>query len=179
MESSAGNPHLEDRNIVLTGFMGVGKTTVGLLLAEKLQREFLDADQEIEKRHGMPVTEIFGTMGEAKFRQMEKDYIVDLCGNARSKVVSLGGGAFMQEEIRSACMDAAVVVNLDMTWDAWMERQHLLIETRPLLQTRSIEEVRQLFETRRSAYAIHHIGVLTDGLSPEEVAARIIWALRG
>jgi len=63
--------------------MGVGKTTVGLHLAKKLYRDFMDVDQEIEKQHQMPIPQIFDTLGEKSFRQMEKDFIVNLCENTR------------------------------------------------------------------------------------------------
>lgn len=166
-----------DKNIMLTGFMGSGKSTVGRLLADRLERPFLDADQEIERLHGMPVTDIFRSMGETKFRQMEREYMLGLCHGERQAVVSLGGGAFMQDEIRDACLSTSFVVFLDIGWDAWHARHHLLKETRPLLQSKSMEEIRDLFETRRNVYKLSHFTVPTDGLTPEEVTERIEQAI--
>jgi len=159
---------------MLTGFMGSGKSTVGRLLADRMDRTFLDADQEIERQHGMPITEIFQSMGEAKFRQMERDFLLALCRGEHRAVVSLGGGAFMQDAIRDACLSTAFVVFLDIGWDAWHERHHLLKDTRPLLQTKSMEEIRSLFDARREVYKTSHLSIMTDGLTPEFVADRII-----
>ena len=163
---------------MLTGFMGSGKSTVGRLLADKLDLTYLDADQEIEQRHGMPITDIFQTMGETKFRQMEREFLLELCQGEQRAVVSLGGGAFMQEAVRSACLSGSFVVFLDIGWDAWHERHHLLKDTRPLLQSKSIEEIRSLFDTRREVYRLSHLTIRTDGLTPEEVAQRIVQEVR-
>ncbi|MEJ8303966.1 shikimate kinase [Saccharibacillus sacchari] len=169
---------LNQKNIILIGFMGAGKTTIGQLLAEKLGRRFLDADQEIERLHGMPVTEIFKSLGEPAFRQMEKDYIVELCQQSREQVVSLGGGSFMQDEIRSACLHSGIVYHLDLTWESWKERFAELIDTRPILQSRSIEEIEELFNSRKIIYADNHHTVNVDTLTPEQIADHMVRHLR-
>jgi shikimate kinase len=163
-----------DKNIVLSGFMGAGKTTVGQILASRLNRDLIDADEEIERRQGMTIAEIFKRMGEPGFRQIERAVITDLCVNNRGKVVSLGGGAFMQQEIRDICLSSAIVVFLDVSWERWKERISLIKDTRPLLQTKSMEEVRELFDTRRKVYSLSHFTIHTDQLSPEEIADQII-----
>lgn len=172
------NIPLNQKNIILIGFMGAGKTTIGQLLAEKLGRDFLDADQEIERKHGMPVTEIFKSMGEPAFRQMEKDYILELCHESREKVVSLGGGSFMQDEIRSACLDNGIVYHLDLTWESWKERFEDLIDTRPILQSRSLEEIEELFNSRKRIYADNHRTVAVDALTPEQIADVMVEQVR-
>lgn len=164
----------KEKHIVLTGFMGAGKTTVGQILARRLDRELIDTDEEIEKRQNMTITEIFRQMGEPVFRRLERECIADLCANTRRKVLSLGGGAFMQEETRNICLDAAFVVFLDLSWEAWQERLPLLQDTRPLLQNRPMEEIRLLFDVRRQVYMLSHFVILADQLSPEETADRII-----
>lgn len=90
---------LREQNIVLIGFMGVGKTTIGSHLARKLYRDFVDIDQEIEQEYNMPTTEIFKTYGEKGFREIEKDHILKLCSNTRLKVISVGGGAFYKKRL--------------------------------------------------------------------------------
>lgn len=164
----------ENINLILTGFMGVGKTTIGVELAARLGREFIDIDQEIERRHGMPVTEIFRTMGEREFRQMEKDLIVDLCRNARSKVISLGGGAFMQEDVRNACLSTSLVFHLHLSWEAWKTRLLHIMDSRPVLHGKSMEEIEALFRLRGETYALSHWTVETDDATPEEAADRIL-----
>lgn len=169
---------LKEKNIVLIGFMGVGKTTIGQLLAHKLYRDFIDVDQQIEQEHGMPTTEIFKTLGEQQFRQMEKDHISNLCINTRLKVISLGGGAFLQEEIKKICLDTSIVFFLDLTWESWKDRLHMIVDTRPNLQNKSLEEIEALFYSRQHIYSLNHSKVKTDQLDPEEVADYIIQTLK-
>src|SRR5690625_3869103 len=95
---------IREKSLVFIGFMGVGKTTVAQRVAKKLYRDFIDIDQEIEKEFGMPTTDIFKEIGEAAFRAKEKEYVLHYCQQPL-KVISLGGGAFMQEDIRNACLD--------------------------------------------------------------------------
>lgn len=167
-----------EKNVILIGFMGAGKTTVGQLLAQKLGREFLDADQEIEVRHGMPVTEIFKSMGEPAFRQMEKEYLTELCRASRKKVVSLGGGSFMQEEIRQSCLSSGIVYHLDLSWNSWLKRFEHLIDTRPILQSRSLAEIEELFNSRKLVYADNHHSVAVDALTPEQIAENMAQQIR-
>lgn len=166
---SSGIP-FRQKNIILIGFMGAGKTTIGQRLAEKLGREFLDADHEIEALHGMPVTEIFRTMGEPAFRQMEKEYLTTLCRSEREKVVSLGGGSFMQEEIRESCLASGIVYHLDLSWEAWLGRFEALIDTRPILQSKSLAEVEEMFASRKLVYADNHHTINVDAQTPEQIA---------
>ena len=159
-----------EKNIVLIGFMGVGKTTIGKLAAKKLCRDFIDIDQEIEKDLQMSIPEMFKQKGEAFFQKTEKEYIVQMCEHKKSKVVSLGGGSFLQEDIRKKCLEHCFVIFLDLTWENWKQRIDLLLENRPILHNRSIEQVKQLFNERKSIYAFHHLRIETDNLSAEEVA---------
>ena len=95
---------LKEQNIVFIGFMGVGKTTIGKLVAKKLYRDFVDVDDVIEEEFGMPPTEIFKTYGEKAFRDKEKEIVNNLC-QKKLQIISLGGGAFLQEEIRKVCLE--------------------------------------------------------------------------
>lgn len=162
-----------DKSIVLIGFMGAGKTTAGELAAKKLNRGFIDTDQEIEKKFEMPTTEIFEKLGEQIFRSYEKNLIESKC-REKGKVMSLGGGAFMNEETRKTCMDNATVIFLDISWEAWKKRYEQLIDTRPILQGRDLNEIQELFSERRSLYGQHHLRILMDNLSPDEAAEKIV-----
>jgi len=163
------------KNIVLIGFMGVGKTTIGRLLAEKLERPFIDIDQEIECEYQMPITEIFSELGEKAFREKEKNMIKNYA-KQKQKVLSLGGGAFMQEEIRETCLTNCIVVHLDISWEAWKERLSLLVESRPVLQGKTLEEIEALFHERKKLYKAHS-KIVTDGLTEEDIADQIIASL--
>ncbi|MEW9675706.1 shikimate kinase [Lentibacillus sp. L22] len=166
-----------EKSIVLTGFMGVGKTTVGQLLANKLKRPFVDIDDEIEKEYRMAATEIFKTIGEKAFRQKEIETVIRHA-KQRCKIISLGGGAFMQEKIRGACLENCIVVHLDISWELWKKRMEMLVDTRPILQNKKIEEIEALFYKRRNVYSKSHSTLLTDSNNEEEVAEHIINMLR-
>ena len=168
---------LKEKSIVFIGFMGVGKTTIGSLVAKKLYRTFIDIDEEIEKQYNMSINEIFATHGETGFREIEKQTIRSFCEQPL-KVISLGGGAFMQPEVREICLTNCLVIYLDMSWEQWKERLDLLIDTRPVLQGKDLKEIEELFYKRQEAYAINH-SKLTVGLkSAEEAADYIVDSLK-
>ena len=171
------NDSLKEKSIVFIGFMGVGKTSIGKAVAKKLYRDFIDADQEIEKEYGMPVSKIFEQLGEKTFREKEKELVVNLC-KRKLHIISLGGGSFLQEEIKKACLENCIVVYLDLTWESWKERLHMLIDSRPILQGKSLEEMETLFYERKQIYIDHHLKVLTDQQEIEEVADYIVESLK-
>lgn len=165
------------QSIVFIGFMGVGKTTIGQKVARKLYRDFIDIDQEIEKEFNMPTTEIFKKFGEKAFREKEKSVIESL-SQQQLKIISVGGGAFLQEDIRNICLSNCIVFYLDLSWEYWKERIGLLIDSRPVLQSRSLEEIEELFYTRQEIYSYHHSKVNTNDLDVDEVADFIVDSLK-
>lgn len=168
---------LKEKSIVLIGFMGVGKTTIGEAVSQKLHRDFIDIDKEIEKEYNMTCTEIFKTVGEKAFREKEKEAITYF-SNQPLKVISVGGGAFLQEEIQKICLSNCMVIYLDISWDSWKDRISLLIDSRPVLQGKSLEEIKQLFYDRQKIYAAHHAKVLTDHFDVEEITDKIVNSLK-
>lgn len=171
------NTSLRMQSIVFIGFMGVGKTTIGQKVARKLYRDFIDIDQEIEKEFNMPTTEIFKKFGEKAFREKEKSVIESL-SQQQLKIISVGGGAFLQEDIRNICLTNCIVFYLDLSWEYWKERIGLLIDSRPVLQSRSLEEIEKLFYTRQEIYSYHHSKVNTNDLDVDEVADFIVDSLK-
>ncbi|MCT4478401.1 shikimate kinase [Bacillus sp. BA3] len=171
------NTSLRMQSIVFIGFMGVGKTTIGQKVARKLYRDFIDIDQEIEKEFNMPTTEIFKKFGERAFREKEKSVIESL-SQQQLKIISVGGGAFLQEDIRNICLSNCIVFYLDLSWEYWKERIGLLIDSRPVLQSRSLEEIEELFYTRQEIYSYHHSKVNTNDLDVDEVADFIVDSLK-
>jgi shikimate kinase len=168
---------LKEKSIVFIGFMGVGKTTIGKAVAKKLYRDFVDIDEEIEKEFQMPVPQIFNEIGEKAFREKEKEMIIEQC-RRKLRIISVGGGAFLQEEIRKECLSSCMVFFLDLSWDSWKERISLIIDSRPVLQGKTIEEIEELFYRRQEAYSSHHSKVKTDNYEVEEVAEYIVSSLK-
>ena len=168
---------LREKSIVFIGFMGVGKTTVAQIVAEKLYRTFIDIDKEIEKECQMPIPEIFNQYGEQMFRKKEKEIILKYT-KERLKIISLGGGAFLQEEVKEACLKNCIVFHLDISWDSWKDRLHMLIDSRPVLQGKTMEEIESLFNDRKDIYSSHNSRVNTDHFNAEEAADYIIESLK-
>ncbi len=84
----------------------------------------------------------------------------------------------MQEEIRNICLSTSIVFFLDLTWETWKDRLQLIVDSRPVLQNKSLEEIENLFYTRQNLYALNHSSVNTDHLDPEEAADYIINTLK-
>ncbi|TDW04032.1 shikimate kinase [Bacillus badius] len=166
----------KEQSIVLTGFMGAGKTTIGSLVAEKLNRTFIDIDEVIEEEYGLSINEIFAEHGENKFREIEKQTIRSFCEQPL-KVISLGGGAFTQPEVREICLANCMVVYVDISWEHWKERLDLLIDTRPVLRGKDLKEVEELFLQRKAAYQENHWTLTVDGKTAEEAADCLIDSL--
>jgi len=168
---------LREKSIVFIGFMGVGKTSIGKLVAKRLYRDFLDVDHVIEEEYGMPVSKIFEQVGEKAFRQKEKEVVTELSAR-KLLVLSLGGGSFLQEEIKNACLENCIVIHLDLSWESWKDRISLIIDSRPVLKGKSLEDMEELYNKRQEIYADHHSKVDTDSKDMEEVADYIVDSLK-
>ncbi|MBA3717761.1 MAG: bifunctional shikimate kinase/3-dehydroquinate synthase [Actinobacteria bacterium] len=139
--------HALDRHLVLVGFMGAGKSTIGADVARRLGREFYDVDAEIERAEG-PIPEIFASRGEAAFRELEARFLADARARATPMVVALGAGAVETRELLSGG-GGALVVQLEVDVDTAWERARG--SSRPL----AVDEVefRRRFELRAPLYA--------------------------
>jgi shikimate kinase len=138
--------------LVLVGFMGAGKTTVGKLLAGKLSLKFVDTDELIENKAGMPVSEIFETCGEDRFRDMETEVLKDvvLKGDA---IVSSGGGIVIREDNRKVLKNGAFVVYLKADATEILSRVSGERGKRPLLNVDDPQaEIERLLKTRQPLY---------------------------
>lgn len=123
---------ISDENLYLVGPMGVGKTTIGRLIARKLGRQFIDLDVEIEDRAGAEIPWIFDMEGEEGFRRRESDLLAEYAAE-RNLVVSTGGGVVLKQENRSILQRSGLVVFLNATVEQLHERL-LKDKKRPLLQ---------------------------------------------
>ncbi len=160
------------RRIVLIGFMGAGKSTVGRTLAERLGWAFKDMDALIEERHGRTVADIFKENGEPFFRQEEMRLAGELRG-VSDHVIAAGGGAFAQPSTREALREGAGVVWLQCSLDAILRRV-AGDASRPLATGR--ERMQALLVEREASYRLADLVVDTTDTPPDEVAARIVKA---
>jgi shikimate kinase len=161
-------------NIILTGFMGCGKTTVGSLLAKKLNYDFIDTDQLIEKRSGMTVQEIFATRGEKEFRAMESALAREL-GEGEGMVVATGGGLMLNPENVAALKANGRVFCLVATPAEILKRiSSGKNNRRPLLETADpMARIIELIKEREKSYS-RFIQVNTSGRSPNEITEHLI-----
>ena len=169
--------------IILVGFMGAGKSTVGRALAERLGWTFEDLDDRIELREKQTVAEIFRNAGEAEFRRAEHEALKELLAGLRSgsgMVIAFGGGAFVQQS-NISLLDAAnlATVFLDAGVEELLARCRRQSETqgveRPLLG--SPEHFRQLYEKRRPHYLRAGFRQGTEGKEVQEIVTNVIQAL--
>lgn len=133
-------------NIVLIGFMGSGKTSVGRKLAEKLQYEYVDMDPLIEQKVGMTVGEIFRKKGEKKFRKLEKEILEKLV-QQKNIVVSTGGGVPCQPGNMKLINKNCISIYLQMDAIALFERLKPRQARRPLIRDLSEKELKQFINT--------------------------------
>ncbi len=166
-------------NIVLTGFMGVGKSSVGRLLAMELNRKFIDMDTLIEQRQKRAINQIFADEGEPYFRQLE----ADLCRELAQKeglVIATGGGALVPQENLRVMEQGNIVICLDCRPDVLWKRIGRS-QNRPMLAANDqarVDRLAALLEKRAPAYARiqHHVDVTQ--LSRTEVVQQILQSLQ-
>ena len=164
------------RPIVLVGLMGVGKTSVGKRLSHILDRDFADADSEIELAAQRSVAEIFEEFGEDYFRDGERRVIARLIEEQRG-VIATGGGAFLNQDTRSAILDKAVAVWIDCDIDTLVERTSRR-DTRPRLRTGDPKEIlTRLAKERAPFYSQAQIRVESMDGPHQDTAMRILEGL--
>lgn len=163
----------DNKNIILTGFMGTGKTTVGKLLAEKLQREFIDTDQLIEDRQAQTIPEIFAKLGESAFRQMEADIAKEL-GEREGLVISTGGRFMLDPANVTALSSKGRVFCLVATPQEILSRLKSDKESRrPLLDVPNPrEQIVELLQERKKGYQ-RFLKLATDGKQPKDVVENL------
>lgn len=168
------------RNIVLVGFMGTGKTSVGRELARRLGRDFIDLDDVIEKRAGCTINEIFRDKGEAHFRELEKAVIREY-SRKNKFIIAAGGGAVIFDENVQHLKQNGLMICLKASADEILNR--VKGETHrpllnPALQGQAVcgpkEKVVELLKKREEFYAKADHAIDTNGLSVKEVADRVM-----
>jgi shikimate kinase len=161
------------RRIVLTGFMGSGKSTVGPLVAARLGWRFVDVDDVIVAEAGQTIPEIFKSEGEAAFRERERETIARLTGED-GLVLALGGGAIEDAETRTLLTGATdgLLVHLEVELATTLARCRGTEHLRPMLADQA--NLAGRYERRLPLYRTAHVTICVDEMAPEQVAERIV-----
>jgi shikimate kinase len=165
------------RRIVLTGFMGSGKTTLGPLVAARLGWSFIDVDDVIVADAGVTIAELFARHGEAAFRERERATIARLAAGD-SLVLALGGGAIEHESTRALLLAApgTLLVHLEVELATTLKRCQGTEQTRPILADQANLAAR--YQRRLPLYRTAHVSILVDALTPDEAVDAILRSVR-
>ncbi len=170
---------MAERPLIMTGFMGSGKSTVGKIVAERLGYRFVDLDAEIVAAAGCSVNEIFASKGEPAFRTLESSKLEQILSTEERSVVATGGGAVICPQNRILMRRKGVIINLMVTLEQMLVRLNGC-SNRPLLSGEDAAiRAEVLMNEREQFYADADIRIDTDGKSVEDVAAEILCSLKG
>ena len=167
---------MADKNIVLVGFMGTGKSTVGKILAKRLRRVWVDVDKRIEEAQKRKIAEIFESEGEAYFRRLEKE-MIQTVASGQGLVITTGGGAVVDPANRAALKKNGFLITLSATPETIFRRVRRSGH-RPLLKGDLLTEIRRLLAEREPFYRESDGTFPTDGKTAAQVAGTIEAALQ-
>lgn len=161
-------------NVILIGFMGTGKTSVGKRLAKRLGWKFVDVDALVEASAKMPIAKVFSERGEVVFRRLERRHISRIA-HGRHQVVSTGGGAFVNPKNRSLLRASGTVVCLTAKPSVILKRVSHKLKLLPMLSgvVKPLTRIQGLLEQRAPAYAQADMTIDTSHLSVDEIVERI------
>ena len=161
------------KNIILTGFMGTGKTAVGRRLAMLLNMELIDVDTEIEKSQQMTINEIFRQFGEPRFREIETEMIQKL-SERKDVIISTGGGAVLKQKNMDALRKQGIIICLMASPQTILKRTSHN-SNRPLLKVEDpFEKIKELLNFRKPFYEKADILIDTEDKTPLQIAEEII-----
>jgi len=166
---------MDRQNMILIGFMGAGKTSVGEELAGRFGKTLIDTDRMIEERAGMSISDIFAVQGEEAFRRLETEVLEQLISEASGEMISVGGGLPLREENRKLLKKLGTVIYLRVRPETVLARLKG-DTTRPLLQGDDVEEkVNNLLSKRGPIYELAADRIISvDGRSVEQIADAIM-----
>ena len=161
------------KSLVLTGMMGVGKSTIGRLLARKLKAKFIDIDKVIERNEAKSIKKIFEDSGEKYFRKLEEKITFKIL-KKKKVVIALGGGAFINNEIREkilrSCISVWLKVNLNILINRYKKNNR-----RPLLNKKKLDlDVRKIYQSRKKIYDLANFKVNCDNMSKNQIVDKIL-----
>ena len=161
------------KSLVLTGMMGVGKSTIGRLLAKKLRFKFIDVDRLIERQEKRSIKKIFDVDGEEYFRKIEEKITFKILKN-KNAVIALGGGAFMNNEIREKVLKSCTSVWLKLNLDKLITR-YKRNNRRPLLNKKKLEtDVKKIYQSRKKIYSLADFKINCDNITKSQIVEQIL-----
>ena len=160
------------KSLVLTGMMGVGKSTIGRILSKRLKFKFFDIDKIIEKNQKKKIYEIFEIKGESFFRDIEEKFTLKFI-KKKNSVIALGGGAFINFKIRESILRNNKSFWLDAQIDALKTRIRTK-KTRPLLSDNSPQNLQKIYNERKKIYKLANFKINCDNLDKYKIAKKII-----
>ncbi len=161
------------KNLVLTGMMGVGKSTIGQKLAKELKLDFIDVDQVIEKKEKQKIKDIFKNKGENYFRKTEKKITLEILKNS-NLIIALGGGAFIDKSIRKEIINTSFSFWLDLETKSILTRLKN-VKKRPLLNEENLEDsINKIYSERKKIYNQSNFRIKCDLLEMEAIVKKII-----
>ena len=159
------------KNLVLTGMMGSGKSTMGKLLSKKLKMQFVDIDNIIEKKHFLSIAQLFETKGEKFFREIEEKESIKFA-EKKGLIIALGGGAFMNKNIRNNLKKSSFTIWLHLNSSELFKRTKES-KKRPLLNNGSEEDLRKLYEERKKVYSLTDCKINCNSKNKDEIVEEI------
>ena len=159
-------------NLVFLGMMGSGKSSIGSLLSKKLNIDFIDIDNEIEKNVGMKISKIFENNGEKYFREIEETTTLKFL-KKNNTVISLGGGAFLNNKIKKEILDNHI--SFWLNWDIKTLVNRIKdSKKRPIAHNSSRNEIEELIKKRSIIYSKAMYKIDCENLTKNEIVNRII-----
>ena len=159
------------KNLVLTGMMGSGKSTIGKNLSKNLKMDFADTDNIIEQKLSLSISKIFEIKGEEFFRIMEEKEIQELI-NKTNIIIALGGGTFMNKIIREKIKRNAVSIWLDLDISELYKRTKIN-KKRPLLIDMSEDDLKKLYDKRKKIYSLADFKIDCNNKNKDEITEEI------
>ena len=159
-------------NLIFLGMMGSGKSSIGSLVAKKLNLEFIDIDKEIEKKLGMNIKEIFDSKGEDYFRELEEKVTLKKL-KLNSTVISLGGGAFVNQQIRKEVLKKHISFWLNWSDQIILNRIRNSAK-RPIAYKLSDDKLVELIKNRSDLYSKALYKIKCDNLSKKEIVKKVL-----
>jgi shikimate kinase len=165
------------KNLVLLGMMGVGKTRIGKYVAKRLKINFFDIDKLVEKKNKMKITEIFKTKGEIYFRR-EEEFITTKYLNKKESIISIGGGAFINDKIREKVLSECISIWLNVNLKTIYKRLKNS-KIRPLANNDNQDNLSKIFLERKKIYSLADHKINCNNLNINQISNKIIKLYEG